>query len=98
MVQTTSFPSGQTEGKTIAGITLYSIGSIAAGALVVCLTTKFAVKEFELLAPGLVDWYEELSPAGETEVVFRNSAFETDIAKTNLTAILQQYGLENVRS
>ena len=39
-----------------------------------------------------------LAPAGETQVVFRDSAFADDIAKTNLTAILQQYGLANVRS
>ena len=29
---------------------------------------------------------------------FRDSAFVDDVAKTNLTAILQQNGLENVRS
>jgi len=30
--------------------------------------------------------------------VFRNSAFADGVAKTNLTAILQQHGLQNVRS
>jgi len=39
-----------------------------------------------------------LAPAGETTVVFRDSAFAGDVAKTNLAAILQQHGLENVRS
>jgi adenine-specific DNA-methyltransferase len=39
-----------------------------------------------------------LNPAGETTVVFRDSAFADDVAKTNLTAILQQHGLEAVRS
>ena len=54
-------------------------------------------------------WHKQLSPAGETSVVFRDSTFALpaatnaaqagdDVAKTNLTAILQQYGLENVRS
>jgi adenine-specific DNA-methyltransferase len=46
----------------------------------------------------MVAWYKELGPAGETTVVFRDSAFADDVAKTNLTAILQQHGLENVRS
>jgi len=39
-----------------------------------------------------------LSPAGKTQVVFRDSAFADDVAKTNLTAILQQHELENIRS
>ena len=52
----------------------------------------------EPLARGLVAWHQALKPAGETTVVFRDSAFADDVAKTNLTAILQQHGLENVRS
>ena len=39
-----------------------------------------------------------MAPAGETNVVFRDSAFSDDVAKTNLTAILQQHELESVRS
>jgi adenine-specific DNA-methyltransferase len=45
-----------------------------------------------------VAWHQALKPAGETTVVFRDSAFADDVAKTNLTAILQQHGLETVRS
>ena len=33
-----------------------------------------------------------------SQVVFRDSAFADDVAKTNITAILEQRGLENVRS
>jgi hypothetical protein len=40
----------------------------------------------------------ELDPAGETTAVFRDSAFADDVAKTNLAAILQQHGLEIIRS
>ena len=36
--------------------------------------------------------------AGNTAVIFRDSAFEDDVAKVNLTAILEQRGLGNVRS
>jgi hypothetical protein len=43
-------------------------------------------------------WHKAQAPAGETTVVFRDSAFSDDVAKTNLTAILHQYGLDNVRS
>ena len=41
---------------------------------------------------------DELAPAGDSTVVFRDSAFADDVAKTNLAAILEQRGLENVRS
>ena len=47
---------------------------------------------------GIAAWHAELAPAGETTVVFRDSAFADDVAKTNCTAILQQHGLGNVRS
>lgn len=81
--------------KTITGKTVHSIG---AGTLLVCLATEITTAEVESLALGIVKWYKQLAPAGETQVVFRDSAFADDVAKTNLTAILQQYGLENVRS
>ena len=83
------------EQKTIAGKTVHNIG---AGTLLVCLTEKIAATEVEPLALGIVAWHKELAPAGEPSVVFRDSAFADDVAKTNLTAILQQHGLENIRS
>jgi len=83
------------EEKSIAGKTVHSIG---AGTLLVCLSEKITAAEVEPLALGIVEWHKALAPAGETQVVFRDSAFADDVAKTNLTAILQQHGLENVRS
>lgn len=83
------------EEKVIAGKTVHNIG---AGTLLVCLANSVGAAEVEILGLGIVAWHEELAPAGETSVVFRDSAFADDIAKTNLTAILQQHGLENVRS
>ncbi|MCB9609884.1 MAG: site-specific DNA-methyltransferase [Polyangiaceae bacterium] len=83
------------EERTIAGKTVHSVG---AGTLFVCLPKKVATDEVEPLALGIASWREELAPAGETTVVFRDSAFENDVAKTNLAAILEQHGLENVRS
>lgn len=41
---------------------------------------------------------ENVERTGDTTIVFRDSAFADDVAKTNLTALLQQHGLENVRS
>lgn len=83
------------EHKTLAGKTVHSVG---AGTLLVCLAEKIAPDEVEPLALGIVEWHKDLDPAGDSRVVFRDSAFADDVAKTNLTAILQQNGLENVRS
>ncbi len=77
---------------------LHSVHSIGVGTLLVCLSPSIPQTDVEPLALGLVAWHKELKPAGETTVVFRDSAFADDVAKTNLTAILQQHGLETVRS
>jgi adenine-specific DNA-methyltransferase len=81
--------------RTIAGKTVHSIGG---GVLLACLATEIAASAVEPLALGIVAWRKELAPASETTLVFRDSAFADDIAKTNLTAILQQNELKNVRS
>ena len=81
--------------RSIAGHTVRSVG---AGTLIACLAESFASDEVEPLGLGIADWHAELEPAGETTVVFRDSAFADDVAKTNLTAILEQRGLGNVRS
>lgn len=83
------------EKKSIAGQEVHSIG---AGTLLVCLSKSIAAKEVEPLALGIAAWHKTQAPAGESTIVFRDSAFADDVAKTNLTAILQQHGLENVRS
>ncbi len=80
------------------GIAEKTVQSIGAGTLIVCLAPKIAREEVEPLALGIVEWHKALKPAGESTVVFRDSAFADDVAKTNLTAILQQHGLQNVRS
>lgn len=83
------------ENKVINGKTVHSIG---AGALLVCLATSITQPEVEALALGMIAWHEEQAPAGETTVVFRDSAFADDVAKTNIAAILGQHGLTTVRS
>jgi adenine-specific DNA-methyltransferase len=83
------------ETRTIAGQQVHSIG---AGTLLVCLSKSITTKEVEPLALGIAAWHKAQAPAGESTIVFRDSAFADDVAKTNLTAILQQHGLENVRS
>ncbi len=83
------------EAKTIAGKTVHCIGG---GVLLVCLAESIASSDVETLAEGIVAWRDALKPARESQLVFRDSAFADDVAKTNLTAILQQQGLGNVKS
>ena len=83
------------ESRTIAGKAVRSIG---VGTLFTCLDERIARNEVETLASGIADWHAELAPAGDSTVVFRDSAFVDDVAKTNLAAILEQRGLGTVRS
>ena len=75
-----------------------SVHSIGAGTLIACLDEKIDTEGIESLALGIVEWHSELALTGEITVVFRDNAFADDVAKTNLTAILEQHGLSNVRS
>jgi len=83
------------EQKEIIGKVVYSIGY---GVLFACLNESINRDEVESLAQGIIDWYKELEPASDTQVVFRDSAFADDIAKANMTAILEQNGIAHVRS
>jgi adenine-specific DNA-methyltransferase len=75
-----------------------SVHAVGAGVLLACLAESITASEVETLADGLVQWHQQLAPAGETTCVFRDSAFADDVAKTNMAAILQQHGIQNVRS
>lgn len=83
------------ESRSIAGKPVESIGG---GVLITCLAENIIAGDVEALAQGIVDWHIELAPAGDTTCVFRDSAFENDVAKTNMAAILEQLGIQNVRS
>lgn len=83
------------ESRAVAGKT---VGAVGGGVLMLCLAEKISAKEVETVAAGIVAWHKELAPAGDSTVVFRDSAFADDVAKTNMAAILAQNGLENVRS
>lgn len=74
------------------------IFSVADGVLFACLTPFIDAQDVEVLAAGIVEWHRELSPGVSTTCVFLDSAFSDDVAKVNLTAILQQNGIKNVRS
>jgi adenine-specific DNA-methyltransferase len=83
------------EHATIARKLVHSVG---AGTLIVCLAEKIKRDEVEPLAQGIVGWRKSLAPAGDTACVFRDSAFQDDVAKTNLAAILDQHNSGILRS
>lgn len=83
------------ESKSITGKAVQSIGG---GVLLACLDQHISVADAEPLALGIVAWHKEMGTVGEVTCVFRDSAFENDVAKTNLAAILEQYGIAKVRS
>jgi adenine-specific DNA-methyltransferase len=83
------------EIRTIAGKSVKSIGG---GVLLACLDEQITVADAEPLALGIVAWRREQQTTGEVTCVFRDSAFENDVAKTNLAAILEQHGIAKVRS
>ncbi len=81
--------------QTIAGKAVHAIGG---GVLMTCLDKAITAADAEPLALGIAAWRKALDPAGDVTCVFRDSAFENDVAKTNLAAILEQHGIAKVRS
>lgn len=83
------------EKRSLAGKEVHCVGG---GVLMACLADSIARNEVEVLALGIAEWHEHLAPAGEATCIFRDSAFEDDVAKSNLTAILEQRGIAHVQS
>lgn len=78
------------EEREIDGRTVYVVG---AGALIVCLARPIALD----LVEGVAALKKELQPE-VMRVVFRDSGFEDDVAKTNAVQILRQAGIEDIKS
>ena len=83
------------ETRTIGNKQVYSINT---GKLITCLDKQITCEQVETLALGITEWRDSIEFVGDTAVVFRDSAFADDVAKTNLTTILEQNGIKNVRS
>lgn len=81
--------------RQIANKTVHNIGG---GVLMACLDAHITVDDAEALALGMAAWRESEGTVGDTTAVFRDSAFENDVAKSNLAAILEQHGIKQVRS
>lgn len=83
------------EVRKIAGKDVHAVGG---GVLIACLSPEISAIEVDALGGGIVALHKELAPAGDTTCVFRDNAFVDNVAKTNLSAILEQHGIQNVRS
>lgn len=81
--------------RSVNGKAVHAVGG---GVLLACLASSISANEVEALAQGIAAWHKELAPAGDSTCVFRDSAFADDVAKTNMAAILEQNGIQNVRS
>jgi adenine-specific DNA-methyltransferase len=79
------------ETRAMAGKDVHAVGG---GVLMACLAEQIERGDVEPLALGIVEWHKAMAPAGDTTCVFRDSAFADDVAKTNLVAILGQYGFD----
>ncbi|MEE5060972.1 site-specific DNA-methyltransferase [Pseudomonas alliivorans] len=83
------------ESRVVAGKNIYSIGY---GAVFACLHETISQHDVEGIAHAILEWHAELKPASDTNVFFRDSAFNGDVSKTNMAAILEQNGITHVRS
>ena len=83
------------EQREIAG---KQVNFVACGALVTCLADSIEGSEVDELALGIVSWRDEMKDTEDLTVVFRDSAFKDDVAKANMTEVLKQYDIKDVRS
>ena len=78
------------EERKIADKTIYIVG---AGALVVCLADQIGLDVIE----GIAAIKEEFTPE-VMRIVFRDASFEDDVVKINAVQILQQAGIDDIKS
>ena len=83
------------EQREMAGKRVRAVGN---GELVTCLAESIKDPEVDELVKGIVAWRDEMDEVDDFTVVFRESAFEDDIAKSNVVEILGQYDIKDVRS
>ena len=74
------------------------VTAMADGTLMTCLTESIKEHEVDELIAGMAAWRDELQPEQDIAIVFRDSAFADDIAKSNAVEVLKQHGIKDVRS
>lgn len=83
------------ETRQFAGL---NVSCAEKGKLFTCFVPQIPTEAVEILAQGIIDWHKELKAGKETVYYFLDDAFENNVAKTNLCAILEQQGLTNLHS
>jgi len=83
------------ETKEIAS---HLVNAVGGGVLFACLDGHIAQANVEALAEGIVAWRQELGVVGDVNCIFRDSAFDNDVAKTNMSSILEQAGFTKIQS
>ncbi|EKY4224615.1 site-specific DNA-methyltransferase [Escherichia coli] len=75
-----------------------TVSCVDGGKLFTCFTRQIPASSVEVLTKGIIDWHKSLKAGKDTVCYFLDDAFENNVAKTNLCAILEQHGLTNLRS
>ncbi|AYY08039.1 site-specific DNA-methyltransferase [Enterobacter roggenkampii] len=75
-----------------------TVSCVDGGKLFTCFTRQIPASSVEALTKGIIDWHKSLKAGKDTVCYFLDDAFENNVAKTNLCAILEQHGLTNLHS
>lgn len=75
-----------------------TVSCVDGGKLFTCFTSQIPASSVEGLTKGILDWHKSLKAGKDTVCYFLDDAFENNVAKTNLCAILEQHGLTNLHS
>ena len=75
-----------------------TVSCVDGGKLFTCFTRQIPASSVEELTKGIIDWHKSLKAGKDTVCYFLDDAFENNVAKTNLCAILEQHGLTNLHS
>ena len=88
-------PCVSVEKRQIAGTAVYGV---EAGPLIACFGETLTPDLVEELGAGIVAWGEAMAAMGPVRVVFTDSGFSDDVAKTNMAALLDQNGISEMRA
>ncbi|HHY1067568.1 site-specific DNA-methyltransferase [Klebsiella pneumoniae] len=75
-----------------------TVSCVDGGKLFTCFTSQIPASSVEELTKGILDWHKSLKAGKDSVCYFLDDAFENNVAKTNLCAILEQHGLTNLHS
>ena len=68
-----------------------TVSCVDGGKLFTCFAKQIPASSVEELTKGIIDWHKSLKAGKDTVCYFLDDAFENNIAKTNLCAILEQH-------